>query len=274
MTTALSLTLNDGKAIPQLGLGVYQLGPGRETQRAVEAALAAGYRHIDTAAVYRNEGDVGAALRASGLPREEIWVTTKLWNSDHGGDRPLRALEASLERLGVDYVDLYLIHWPVPERLETWSSFVRFRDLGLARSIGVSNFMTRHLNELLAASEVVPAVNQIELSPFLYRSRSDTIEASEAAGIAVEAYSPLTKGRRLGHPALVAVGERHGKTPAQVLIRWCIDKGLVVIPRSRREARIRENAEVLDFSLSAAEIETLDSLDEGLTTGWDPEGER
>jgi diketogulonate reductase-like aldo/keto reductase len=268
-----AVRLNDGRSIPKLGLGVFQLGRGRETRRAVEAALASGYRHIDTAAVYGNEADVGRALAASGLARDEVWITTKLWNSDHGGDRPRRAIEASLERLGFDYVDLYLIHWPTPERLETWRLFERFRDEGLARSIGVSNFLGRHLDELASAGRTTPAVNQLEMSPFLYRSRLETVVRTVEAGIALEAYSPLTKGRRLDHPVLGRVAGRHGKTPAQVLIRWCLDKGFVVIPRSSKPERIRENAAVFDFTLGEDELAELDALDEGLTTGWDPAGQ-
>jgi diketogulonate reductase-like aldo/keto reductase len=263
--------LNDGRAIPQLGLGVFQLRAGAAAQGAVEAALAAGYHHIDTAAVYGNEEDVGKALRSSGLARDDVWVTTKLANRDHGGERPRRALEKSLARLGLDYVDLYLIHWPVEQRLETWRAFADFRSEGFARSIGVSNFMRRHLDQLLATTDVVPAVNQIEMSPFLYRSRFDTVERSEEADIVVEAYSPLTKGRRLDDPALARVAERHGKSPAQILIRWCVEKGFVVIPRSRRPERIRENADVYDFALDATNMDELDALDEELTTGWDPE---
>ena len=265
------VALNDGRSIPQLGLGVFQLGRGRETQQAVETALSSGYRHIDTASIYGNEGDVGRALRSSGLPRGDVWVTTKLWNSDHGGDRPRRALRTSLERLGLDYVDLYLIHWPTHERLETWRLFEQFKEEGLARSIGVSNFLDHHLDELAPRAHVVPAVNQIEMSPFLYRSRLATVTRTLDMEIAVEAYSPLTKGRRLDHPLLERVASAHGKSPAQVLIRWCIDKGFVVIPRSSRPERVRENAAVFDFRLSEQELTELDGLDEGLTTGWNPE---
>jgi diketogulonate reductase-like aldo/keto reductase len=266
--TGPTVPLNDGHRIPQLGLGVFQLG--RETQRAVEAALDCGYRHIDTATIYGNEADVGHALASSGLARRDVWLTTKLWNSDHGGEGPRRALRASLERLGVDYVDLYLIHWPTPERLETWQLFEQFQEEGLARSIGVSNFLDNHLDELTSRAHVVPAVNQIEMSPFLYRSRLPTVTRTLDMEIAVEAYSPLTKGRRLAHPLLERVASRHGKSAAQVLIRWCIDKGFVVIPRSSRPERIRENAAVFDFRLSEEELTELDGLDEGLTTGWNP----
>jgi diketogulonate reductase-like aldo/keto reductase len=266
-----AVELNDGRVIPQLGLGVFQLRAGREAQQAVEAALEAGYRHIDTASVYGNEADVGRALRASGLDRD-VWITTKLWNSDHGGDGPRRALAESLDRLGLDAVDLYLIHWPTPERLDTWGLFEQFRDQGPARSIGVSNFLTNHLDELLPRARLLPAVNQIEMSPFLYRTRLDTVTRTLGAGIALEAYSPLTRGRRLDHPQLQTIARAHGKTPAQVLIRWCLDKGFVVIPRSSKLDRIRENADVFDFSLDERELAGLDALDENLTTGWNPAG--
>ncbi len=265
-----SIELSDGRAIPQLGLGVYRVEPGRPTQEAVEAALAAGYRHVDTAAVYGNERDVGAALRASGLRREEAWITTKLWNDDQGAETTRPAFEASLRRLGLPWVDLYLLHWPDPRRLASWRVLEKLRAEGLARSIGVSNFLVSHLDELLAVAEVPPAVNQIELSPFLYRTRRDTVERCRAAGIALEAYSPLTKGLRLDDRTVVRIAAALGRTPAQVLIRWAIEKGFVVLPRSSNPDRIASNAQAFDFGLSEAETAELDALDEGLTTGWDP----
>jgi diketogulonate reductase-like aldo/keto reductase len=265
-----TITLNDGRAIPQLGFGVFQIPPGRSTQAAVTAALAAGYGHVDTAAVYRNEADVGAAIRASGLPAGSVWLTTKLANADQGTTTSRRAFERSLERLGQDAVDLYLLHWPHERRLESWRVLEALHTEGLARSIGVSNFLVRHLDELLAHASVPPAVNQIELSPFLYRSREDTVRRCAEAGIAVEAYSPLTKGRRLDDSTVRAIAAEVGRTPAQVLIRWSLQKGFVVIPRSANPARIVENAAVFDFALDAAQLARLDVLDEGLTTGWDP----
>jgi diketogulonate reductase-like aldo/keto reductase len=261
--------LADGRRIPSLGLGVFRLSP-EATRTSVEAALAAGYRHIDTASSYGNEADVGAALRASGVPSDEVWITTKLWNDDHGGDAPRRALEASLERLGVDSVDLYLIHWPHPLRLETWATLERLRDEGLCASIGVSNFLAPHLTELLANCSQPPVVDQIEMSPFLYRTRRDVVELSQSSGIRVAAYSPLTKGARLQHPTLARIAEETGRTPAQVLIRWAIEHGFVVLPRSSDPERVRENARVFDFSLSPEQVSALDDLDEGLVTGWDP----
>jgi diketogulonate reductase-like aldo/keto reductase len=265
-----TIALRNGRAIPQLGFGVYQIPPGERTHAAVAAALAAGYRHVDTAAVYRNEADVGAAIRASGLAPGSVWVTTKLANAEQGGATARRAFEASLERLGFDSVDLYLLHWPHQRRLESWRVLEQLHAEGLARSIGVSNFLVGHLDELLAHAAVPPAVNQIELSPFLYRSREDTLRRCAEEGIAVEAYSPLTKGRRLRDSTLLTIAAEVGRTPAQVLIRWSLQKGFVVLPRSSNADRIAENAAVFDFTLDEAQMATLDALDERLTTGWDP----
>jgi diketogulonate reductase-like aldo/keto reductase len=266
----ITVTLNDGRQVPAIGFGTYRLSPGPQTRDAVTVALEAGYRHIDTATVYGNETDVGTALRASGLPRDDVWVTTKLWNDDHGGDRPLRALDASLRRLGLAYVDLWLMHWPVADRLASWRTMQRARDAGLARSIGVSNFLAPHLAEVLVDSDVAPAVNQIELSPFLFGTRADTVAYATQRDIAIEAYSPLTKGARLADPSLAAIGERHGVTPAQVLLRWSLQRGWIPLPRSSNPARIRANLAVDGFALDEQEMVELDSLDEGLTTGWDP----
>jgi methylglyoxal/glyoxal reductase len=264
------VTLRGGEAIPQLGFGVFQIPPGDATRAAVAAALEVGYRHVDTAAVYRNESDVGAAIRVSGLPSDSVWVTTKLANPDQGAATARRAFEASLERLGFDAVDLYLLHWPHERRLESWRVVEELHAEGLARSIGVSNFLVRHLDELLANASIPPAVNQIELSPFLYRTREDILRRCAEEGIAVEAYSPLTKGRRLHDATVGAVAAEVGRTPAQVLIRWSLQKGFVVLPRSSSSARIADNAAVFDFSLGDGQMARLDALDEGLTTGWDP----
>lgn len=265
------LTLNNGVTIPQLGLGVYQSKPGRETRDAVRWALEAGYRHIDTAMIYANEEDVGRAVLESGLPRDQVFVTTKLWNDDHGYERTLHAIDASLARLGFDYIDLYLVHWPQEVlRLETWRAMEQILARGKARAIGVSNYMVHHLTELLAHCEVIPAVNQIELSPFIYRSREAVVALCEERNIAVQAYSPLTKGKRLDDGTVQRIARGHGKSPAQVLIRYCIEKNWIVIPKSVHKERIVENLQVFDFSLTSDQIEVLDALDEGLATGWDP----
>jgi diketogulonate reductase-like aldo/keto reductase len=264
-----TLTLNDARAIPRLGLGVFRSGAGKATQDAVRWALEAGYRHIDTAHIYGNEADVGKALRASGLPREQVFVTTKLWNDDQGYEQTLRAFDMSLATLGTDYVDLYLMHWPVPERrLHSWRAMEQLVERGHCRSIGVSNFVVRHLKELLHVGNVVPAVNQIELHPFL--QQPETVAFCRANAIAVEAYSPLTKGRRLDHPALGAVAREVGRSPAQVLIRWSLQHGFVVLPKSAKRARVLENAAVFDFELGPDQLARLDALDENLHTAWDP----
>lgn len=265
----LAIRLNDGHEIPRIGLGVFQAKAGGETRAAVRAALELGYRHIDTARVYNNERDVGQAIAECGIPREQIFVTTKLWNSDHGYEAALKACQGSLQRLGLAYVDLYLIHWPVQGlRKESWRALVKLREDGLCRSIGVSNYMIRHLEELRASSEVLPAVNQVEVSPFC--TRSELRAYCREQGIVVEAYSPLTKGLRLDHPAIVAMAGEYGASPAQILIRWALQRDMVVLPKSVKRARMRENAEVLDFAITAEDMDALDALDEGLVTGWDP----
>jgi methylglyoxal/glyoxal reductase len=271
MITSLSktITLHDGVEIPRVGLGVYQAARGAETQHAVREALRLGYRHIDTARVYRNEPDVGEAMRASGIARSEIFVTTKLWNDDHGYDAALQAFDASLKRLALDTIDLYLLHWPVPgKRLDSWRALERLYKEKRVRAIGVSNFMVHHLEELLAKAEVAPSVNQIEVSPFLQQPGVRAF--CEKHQIAVEAYSPLTQGERLDHPDVVEVAKRVSRTPAQVLLRWGLQHGMIVLPKSVRAERIAENAALFDFELDAAAMAILDSLEEGLVMGWDP----
>jgi diketogulonate reductase-like aldo/keto reductase len=264
-----SLPLLTGARIPQVGLGVWQSPRGEVTRQAVTTALRIGYRHVDTARIYGNEADVGEGLRASGLPRADVFVTTKLWNDDQGYDQALRAFDASLQRLGLEYVDLYLLHWPVAgKRLDSWRALERIHAEGRSRAIGVSNFLVSHLEELLASAKVVPHVNQIELSPFL--QRRETVAFCQSRGIVVEAYSPLTHGKRLGHPVVVAEAKRVGRSPAQVLLRWGIQKGFVTLPKSVHEERIRENAALFDFALDADAMARLDALEENLATGWDP----
>lgn len=271
LTLEATVTLNNGIAMPRLGLGVYRTGPGDETRRAVLAALECGYRHIDTAKYYRNEADVGQALRESGVPRDAVFVTTKLANMDHGYDRARAACEESLAKLGLDALDLYLIHWPVEElRGETWAALQDLLDEGLCRAIGVSNYTVRHMHELLEWAAIVPAVNQVEFSPFLHQR--ELLALCREQGVALEAYSPLTKAQRFGHPVVQRVAAKHGRTPAQVLIRWALQHDLVVIPKSARPERIRENADVFGFALDEADMAALDALDEGLRTSWDPTG--
>jgi methylglyoxal/glyoxal reductase len=267
--TDAKLPLTNGSSIPQVGLGVWQSPQGAPTQDAVRAALELGYRHVDTARVYRNEHDVGAAVRASGVPRSDVFVTTKLWNDDQGYDSALRALDKSLERLGLDYVDLYLIHWPVADkRRDSWRALEAAFAAGKARAIGVSNYLVPHLDELFAYAKVIPHVNQIELSPFL--QRRDTRALCAKHKIVVEAYSPLTRGERLDHPTVLAIAKATGRTPAQVLLRWGIQQNVVVLPKSVHRERIAENAALFDFTLSADQMRELDGLEENLATGWDP----
>jgi diketogulonate reductase-like aldo/keto reductase len=261
--------LNNGVMIPRLGLGVYQSPPGQVTQRAVEYALKIGYSHIDTARIYGNESDVGTALRKSGLRREDVFITTKLWNGDHGYETALKACEDSLKRLGLKYLDLYLIHWPVPEvRNESWKALVRLLRDGKCRSIGVSNYTIDHLTELLESSDVAPMVNQVEFSPFLYQKQ--LLDYCEKNKIQLEAYSPLTQGEKLNHPKIQQIAKKHNKTPAQVLIRWSLQHNLVTIPKSVREERIKENSQVFDYNLTTEDMRILDSLDENFRNSWDP----
>jgi diketogulonate reductase-like aldo/keto reductase len=265
------IQLRGGVAIPAIGLGVYRAAAGRETEAAVRAAIHAGYRHIDTARIYGNEADVGEGLRASGIDREQVFVTTKLWNDDQGYRSTLDAFEASRRRLGLDVLDLYLVHWPVVgKRLDSWRAMEELVEAGKVRAIGVSNYMLRHLDELLAVAQQPPAVNQIELSPYNWASRREVLDLCAAQGIAIEAYSPLTKGRKLFDPPLVAIARASGKTTAQVLIRWALQKGFIVLAKSSHPERIAANIDVFDFELSDDQMAALDALDEGLVTGWDP----
>ncbi|MFY9716879.1 MAG: aldo/keto reductase [Thermoplasmata archaeon] len=253
---------NQGVEIPWVGLGVFQTPPGAVTRGAVRAALEVGYRHIDTATLYANEVDVGAAIRESGIPREEVFVTTKLWYTDQGFEAAQAACRASLERLDLGWIDLYLIHAPrapSPEdRLGSWRALEKLQREGLCRAIGVSNYAVRHLEELRAHESVVPAVNQVEMHPFVYDPA--LFEYCERRGIRLEAYSPLTRGKRLGEPALVEIAAAHGRTPAQILVRWGLEHGVIEIPKSTRRERIVENGAVFDFSLVPDEIARLDGL--------------
>lgn len=268
--TVPSLRLHDGIAIPQLGFGVFQV-PREDTQRTVELALAAGYRHVDTAAAYGNEKEVGAALAASGLSREDYFVTTKLWNSQQGHDSTLAAFEASLDRLGLDHVDLYLIHWPVPSEgrfIETWRAFERIHGEEAARTIGVSNFRVEDL-ELLARETVTrPTINQVELHPHFQQADLRAWHARHR--VTTEAWSPLAQGEALDDSTIARLAENHGKTPAQVILRWHLQLGNVVIPKSVTPERIRENIDLFDFELSDREMAAIGDLDRGNRIGPRP----
>jgi 2,5-diketo-D-gluconate reductase A len=270
VTSIPTVSLRDGVEIPQLGFGVFQVPP-EETQEVVEVALATGYRHIDTAAAYRNEAAVGAAIAAAGLSPEEVFVTTKLWNSEQGYDSTLRAFEKSLERLRMDRVDLYLIHWPVPTEdryLDTWRAFERIQDEGRSRSIGVSNFRVEDLERLRQEAERLPTVNQIELHPRLQQAELRAWHADH--GVATEAWSPLAQGALLDDDTIETIAAHHEKTPAQTILRWHLQLGNVVIPKSVTPERIRENIEIFDFELSEDDMAAIARLDAGERTGPDP----
>jgi 2,5-diketo-D-gluconate reductase A len=265
------IQLRDGEQIPQIGFGVF-LVPPAETMEVVLQALGTGYRHIDTAAAYRNEAEVGQAIRSSGLERSDVFVTTKCFNDDHGYEQAKRALAASLERLEMSHVDLYLIHWPVPSHdkyVETWKAFVDMRAEGLVRSIGVSNFQPAHLERIIRETGEIPVINQIELHPY-FQQRGLRHE-HEQLGIVTEAWSPLARGKLLGDPVIVAIAEAHEKTPGQVVLRWHLQIGNVVFPKSVTPSRIDENFDVFDFALTAAEMEAIDELDAGDRIGPDPD---
>ncbi len=284
MTTPPTLTLNNGVAIPVLGLGVFQ-SPPEETTAAVETAIADGYRLIDTAASYDNEREVGAAIRASGIDRTEIFVTTKLWISDYGYDEALRGFDGCLRRLGLDYVDLFLLHQPVPTYFDrtvaAYKAIERMLSEGRARAIGASNFSEQHLENLMQRTEVVPAVNQVELHPFFTQQPLRAFHRRH--GIATEAWSPLGGIQRyrpadpdavlnaLQHPTVTSIGDKYGKTPAQVVLRWHIEHGVVAIPKSVKPHRIAENIDAFDFELTADEVAAIDALDTGVRGGPDPE---
>jgi 2,5-diketo-D-gluconate reductase A len=260
-----TIELNDGTTIPQLGFGVFQVPPD-ETARAVELALEAGYRHVDTAEMYRNERGVGEAVRASGLGRDEVYITSKLNNGYHEPDVARRAFDRTLEELGMDHVDLFLIHWPLPtlydgDFVSTWKTLEEFKADGRARSIGVSNFEIAHLERLAAETETVPVVNQIEAHPYLLND--DVRTYGESHGIATEAWSPIAQGEVLDDPVIVAIAGEVGRTPAQVTLRWHIQRGSIVFPKSTTPARIAENIRLFDFELNADQMARIDALDRG-----------
>jgi 2,5-diketo-D-gluconate reductase A len=263
--------MNDGHSIPQLGLGVYKIADD-EAAAAVRHALEVGYRHVDTAALYDNERGVGQGIHESGLDRDDVFVTTKVWNDDQGFDQTLRAFDRSLDLLGLDEVDLYLIHWPVPSRdlyVDTWRALERIRSEGRARSIGVSNFTEEHIQRLIDESGVTPVLNQVELHPAL--PQTGLREFGAGAGILTEAWSPLARGRVLESPQLVDLSRAHGKSPAQIVIRWHLQLGNVVIPKSVTPSRIEENFDVFDFELTDTDMATIATLESGARTGRHPD---
>lgn len=266
-----TLTLNNGQIIPQLGLGVYKL-PTDIAEGLIREAIETGYRRIDTAAFYGNEEEIGAGVRSCGLPREEIFVTTKIWNEDQGYDRALEAIDESLERLNIDYVDMLMIHWPKPQLnlfVETWAAFQKAMESGKIRGIGVSNFQPNHLEQLLAAGGTVPAMNQIELHPGLQQNELRAFNAKHS--IATEAWSPLARGRFNDDPVVTAIAKKHGKTPTQVVVRWHIDLGNLVIPKTATASRLLENISVFDFKLDNEDLAAMATLDAGLRTGPNPD---
>lgn len=266
-----TIELNNGVHIPQLGFGTFRVSED-VTQQVTEEALKAGYRHIDTAAGYYNEAGVGKALKASGLPRDEVFLTTKLRNGDQGYDSALTAFENSRAALGVDVIDLYLIHWPVPSKglaAETWKAFEKLYADGAVRSIGVSNFMPRHLDALISGSDIIPAVNQFEIHPTLQQRAAQ--DACRLHGVAVEAYGPIGQGEDLALPAIVDIAQAHGVTPAQAILRWHIQEGRIAIPKSNTPSRIAENFDIFGFELSDDELAAIDALEAGNRMYPDPD---
>lgn len=264
-----TIILNNGISMPILGLGVWKTKSGKECKEAVLNALEAGYRHIDTARIYDNELDVGQAIRESGISRKEIFITTKLWNADQGSDKTRKALENSLDRLGIDFVDLYLIHFPVTsKRMDSWKELEKLYHDKLCKAIGVSNYTIIHLTELLKNSQITPAVNQVEFHPFL--NQIHLLEYCKKHKIQLEAYSPLAHGQKIEDPTIAKIAQKYDKTPAQILIRWAIEQKIVVIPKSIKKERIIENSKVFDFAISEEDMKILNSLDEDFRTCWDP----
>lgn len=265
------LKLNDGRKIPMLGYGTWQIPDGQKVEECVFTALMDGYRLIDTAKIYENEIGVGKAIKraiASGIPREEIFVTTKIWNGDH--DRVEEAFEESLKKLGLDYIDLYLIHWPViGKRIATWKIFEKLLETGKVKSIGVSNFTIAQLQELMRNSKVVPAINQVEFSPWLYQK--ELLDFCNKNKIVLEAYSPLTRGRMLGDPNLGDIAKKYDKSPAQIIIRWCLQHNIVLLPKSTDPVKIKENANVFDFEITDTDMKILDSMNQDMRFCWNPE---
>ena len=266
-----NVTLNNGVLMPQLGYGVFQIG-NEETARCVRDAVAAGYRSIDTAMVYGNEAGTGEGIRTCGVPREELFITTKVWNTDQGCEKTLASFEQSLKNLGLDYLDLYLVHWPVPQQglyLETWQALEKLYKEGRVRAIGVSNFNIGHLKTLLDSATIIPAVNQVELHPFF--NQAELRAYLKSRGIVPEAWGPLAQGNRTDDPALEAIAKAYGKTVQQVMLRWHLQNGVIAIPKSTRPERMKQNTEVFDFALSAEDLARIDGLTTNVRFGPDPE---
>lgn len=256
------VTLNNGKMMPLLGLGVYKASEGGEIEEAIKYALNIGYRLIDTAAIYFNEAGVGRAVSESSVPRSEIFITTKLWNDRHGFNEALKAFEESLKKLTMNYVDLYLIHWPVGRKIkETWKAFEKLYKEGLVKSIGVSNFLEHHLNELIEYAEILPSVNQVELHPYL--QQKELVHYCISKGIIIEAWSPLARGRVFDDPIILMLAKKYGKTPAQIILRWAYQLGIVIIPKSVHQSRIKENASIFDFQIEESDMKKIETLDKG-----------
>ena len=269
MEITTKIKLNNGVMMPLIGLGVYQAKKGEETINSVLWALEAGYRHIDTAKIYGNEFEVGKAVKESGVNRSEIFLATKLWNSDHGYDNTLRAFESSLKSLQVDYIDLYLIHWPQEKlRNDSWRAMEKLYSEKAVKAIGVSNYTVKHLEELLKNCEVIPAVNQVEFNPFLYQK--DLLKYCVSKGIKIEAYSPIARGEKLKDERLVMLSAKYDKTPAQIMLRWLIQHEILIIPKSAHKERIIENANIFNFEISEDDMEWIDMFNENFRTCWDP----
>lgn len=263
-------TLHNGIKMPWFGLGVFKVQEGSEVVESVKAALRNGYKSIDTAAVYGNEEGVGQAIKESGVPREELFITTKVWNSDQGYESTLQAFDTSMEKLGLDYLDLYLIHWPVAGKYkETWNALEKLYKGGRVRAIGVSNFHVHHLKDLMADAEIKPMVNQVEYHPHL--AQTELLQFCKAEGIQMEAWSPLKQGELLSEPTIVEIAENHEKSPAQVILRWDLQNEVVTIPKSIKEHRIIQNADIFDFELTAEDMDRLNSLNKDERVGPDPD---
>jgi len=266
-----SVKLNTGASIPIIGFGTWKIRLNGAAQKAVAEALELGYRHIDTARIYGNEKGVGRGIVQSEIKREDIFVTTKLWNGDQGYDSALKAFDASLERLGLDYVDLYLIHWPVSgKRQESWRALEEIYKSGRAKAIGVSNYAIAHVEELLDSSKVVPAVNQIEYHPFLYEDQASLLKFCKQHNIIIEAYSPLVHGKRLDDPVLAKIAKKYSKSNAQILLRWAVQQGTVPLVKSTHSERMAENLDIFDFELDSKAVTDINNLSDGTRTCWDP----